>query len=69
MAKKKPMEEINLDNIGIKPEICGIEGSMTQILRFEKPESRKEGQTFEGDETNTVKEAMDLLVGEAKFLA
>ena len=69
MAKKKPMEEIDLETIGINHEMCGIEGSMTEILRFEKPESRKEGQTFEGDEANTVKEAMDLLVGEAKFLA
>jgi hypothetical protein len=46
----------------------GIHGSMTQVLQFEKPESRKEGQTFEGDEADTVKQALDLLVGEDKFL-
>ncbi len=29
---------------------------------------RKEGQIFEGDEADTVKQALDLLVDEAKFL-
>ena len=61
MAKKKPLEEIDLDSIGITSEMRGIQGSMTQILQFEKPESRKEGQTFEGDEADTVKQAMGLL--------
>ena len=46
----------------------GIQGSMTQVLQFEKPESRKEGQIFEGDEADTVTQAVDLMVGEAKFL-
>ena len=41
---------------------------MSHVLQFEKPESRKEGQTFEGDEADTVKQALDLLVDEAKFL-
>ena len=68
MAKKKPLEEIDLDSIGIPSEMRGIQGSMTQVLQFEKPESRKEGQTFEGDEADTVKQALDLLVDEAKFL-
>ena len=69
MAKKKPLEEIDLESLGIPSEMQGIHGSMTQVLQFEKPESRKEGQTFEGDEADTVKQALDLLVGEAKFLA
>ena len=67
-AKKKPLKEIDLESMGIPSEMTGIQGSMTQVLQFEKPESRKEGQTFEGDEADTVKQALDLLVGEAKFL-
>jgi electron transfer flavoprotein beta subunit len=69
MAKKKPLEEIELDAIGVSAEMSGAQGSMTEILQFDKPESRKEGKSFEGDETDTVKQAMDLLVSEAKFLA
>ena len=69
MAKKKPLEEIELDAIGVSAEMNGAQGSMTEILQFDKPESRKEGKSFEGDETDTVKQAMDLLVSEAKFLA
>ncbi len=62
------MEEIDLDSIGISSEMSGIQGSMTQVLQFEKPESRKEGQIFEGDEADTVTQAVGLMVGEAKFL-
>lgn len=69
MAKKKPLEEIELDAIGVSADMSGAQGSMTEILQFDKPESRKEGKSFEGDETETVKQAMDLLVSEAKFLA
>ena len=69
MAKKKPLEEIELDAIGVSAEMSGAQGSMTEILQFDKPESRKEGKSFEGDETDTVKQAMELLVSEAKFLA
>ena len=69
MAKKKPLEEIELDTIGVSAEMCGAQGSMTEVVQYDKPESRKEGKSFEGDETDTVKQAMDLLVSEAKFLA
>ena len=69
MAKKKPLEEIELDAIGVSADMCGAQGSMTETLQFDKPESRKEGKSFEGDEADTVKEAVDLLVREAKFLS
>ena len=69
MAKKKPLEEIELDEIGVSVEMSGAQGSMTEVLQYDKPESRKEGKSFEGDETETVKQAMELLVSEAKFLA
>ena len=69
MAKKKPLEELNLEDIGIPPEMIGLNGSMTKILKYDKPESRKEGKLFEGDEKDTVKEAMELLISEAKLLA
>ena len=69
MAKKKPLEEIELDAIGVSTDMSGAQGSMTETLQFDRPESRKEGKSFEGDEADTVKEAVDLLVREAKFLA
>ena len=69
MAKKKPLEELNLEDINVSSDIVGSNGSMTNILQFDKPESRKEGKIFEGDEIETVKEAMGHLVSEAKLLA
>jgi hypothetical protein len=47
----------------------GAQASMTEVLQYDKPESRKEGKIFEGDEADTVKQALELLVSEAKFLA
>ena len=69
MAKKKPLEEVDLDGIGVSAEMRGASASMTEVLQYEKPDSRKEGKTFEGEEADTVKQAMELLVSEAKFLA
>ena len=69
MAKKKPLEEVDLDGIGVSAEMRGASASMTEVLQYEKPDSRKEGKIFEGEEVDTVKQAMELLVSEAKFLA
>jgi len=69
MAKKKPLEELNLNDIDVPSEMMGLSGSMTNVIQFDKPESRKEGKIFEGDEVDTVKEAMAKLVSEAKLLA
>ena len=69
MAKKKPLEEVDLDALGVLSEMRGANTSMTKILQYDKPESRKEGKIFEGDEDDIVKQAMELLVNEAKFLA
>jgi electron transfer flavoprotein beta subunit len=69
MAKKKPLEEVDLDELGVSAEMRGAQASMTEVLQYDKPESRKEGKIFEGDEADTVKQAMELLVSEAKFLA
>ena len=40
---------------------------MTEVLKFEKPESRKEGERFEGEETVTVPMASLKLVSEAQL--
>ena len=69
MAKKKPLEEVDLETIGVSSEMRGANASMTKVLQYDKPESRKEGKIFEGDEAETVKQAIELLVSEAKFLA
>jgi|TARA_B110000967_G_scaffold42394_1_gene42377 electron transfer flavoprotein beta subunit len=69
MAKKKPLEEIELDTIGVTSEMIGSQGSMTEVLQYDKPESRKEGKSFEGDESDSVKKALALMVSESKFLA
>ena len=49
--------------------MIGSHGSMTEVLHYDKPESRKEGKSFEGDESDSVKKALALMVSESKFLA
>ena len=58
-----------MDELGVPAEMRGAQASMTEVLQYDKPEARKEGKKFEGDEADTVKQAMELLVSEAKFLA
>jgi electron transfer flavoprotein beta subunit len=69
MAKKKPLEEVDLDELGFSAEMMGAQASMTEVLQHDKPESRNEGKIFKGDEADTVKQVMELLVSEAKLLA
>ncbi len=67
MAKKKPMESLTPTDLGMNAEELGLQGSMTEVLKFEKPESRKEGERFEGEETETVPMTLQKLVSEAKL--
>ena len=67
MAKKKPMETLSPSDLGMGAEELGLQGSMTEVLKFEKPESRKVGEQFEGEETETVPMAIQKLVSEAKL--
>ena len=68
MAKKKPMESLTPADLGMDAVELGLQGSMTEVLKFEKPESRKEGERFEGKETETVPMAIQKLVSEAKLV-
>ena len=67
MAKKKPLESLTPADLNMNAEQLGLQGSMTEVLKFEKPESRMEGERFEGEETETVPMALQKLVSEAKL--
>ena len=67
MAKKKPMEYLTAQSLGLDTESVGLKGSMTEVLNYAKPVSRKEGEFFEGDEMETVPMAIQKLVNEAKL--
>ena len=61
MAKKKPMETVDIHSLGLAPEVLQSGGLMTEVVQYEKPDERKEGRRFEGDETETVPEVMQNL--------
>lgn len=68
-AKKKPLETLDLATAGIDPGQMGNEGRQTQVVGIHAPESRKAGQKFEGNEEETTRQVIDLLVNEAKIFA
>ncbi len=58
MAKKKPMEVVDSNALGLAPEVLQSGGLMTEVVQYDKPDERKEGRRFEGNETETVPEVM-----------
>ncbi|MBF0350563.1 MAG: electron transfer flavoprotein subunit beta/FixA family protein [SAR324 cluster bacterium] len=68
-ARKKPLEELTAAAIGLSAGECGKAGAQTIVISFMEPESRKEGKKFEGDEADTVKQVVNLLVNEVKMFS
>jgi len=64
LAKKKPVETVNLKDIGVEPGMVGRQGSKTVVKRLLQPEVRKAGRLFEGKEEETTRQALELLVNE-----
>ena len=58
MAEKKPMEVVDSNALGLVPEVLQSGGLMTEVVQYDKPDERKEGRRFEGNETETVPEVM-----------
>ena len=61
MAKKKPLEEVALDTLGLEPELLEAGGLMTERVQFDKPEILKDGKKFEGDEGETIPQVFQQL--------
>ena len=68
-AKKKPMEKFTLAGLGVDPGEVGAAGSRIEVLEFLPPPERAAGQKFEGEEEETTRKVVDLLVNEAKIFA
>ncbi len=61
MAKKKPMEEVPLDSLGLDASVLSTDGLMIETLGYDTPQLQKEGRKFEGDEAETVPQVMQML--------
>ncbi len=68
-AKKKPLATFSLADLDIDPNLIGDAGSKTTVERWSEPEARQAGEKFEGDEVETAKQVLDLLVNETKIFA
>lgn len=64
LAKKKPLETVDLIDIGVESSMVGRAGRQTVVNRLIQPETRKAGRLFEGKEEETTKQVLEFLVNE-----
>ena len=62
-AKKTEILHWNLDNLGLKEEEVGLDGSPTQVVRVFSPPKREKGEIIEG---KTIEEKVNKLVEKLK---
>jgi electron transfer flavoprotein beta subunit len=68
MAKKKPIEVVDLAGLGVSADDVDAAVPRTEVLEFQMPEARKAGKKFEGDVAEITTEVVNLLLNEAKVL-
>jgi electron transfer flavoprotein beta subunit len=67
-AKKKPLETVNLQALGIQPSEVGKEGSTVSVDSIALPPAREAGKILKGDAKEVAKQLADLLHNEAKVI-
>ncbi|MDY7038747.1 MAG: electron transfer flavoprotein subunit beta/FixA family protein, partial [Thermodesulfobacteriota bacterium] len=68
MAKKKPIEVMDLAALGISQDEVGEHALKSEIVEFMAPEKREGGQKFEGEAPEITAQVVNLLASEAKVL-
>lgn len=68
-AKKKPMENLTLSDLGLDPGEVGAAGARVEVLDYQPPPTRAAGKKFEGEEEEVAQQVVELLANEAKIFA
>ena len=68
MAKKKPIEQMDLSSLGISAGDVGGDAPASEVVEFEASQARAAGQKFEGDAAEITAKVVDLLANEANVL-
>jgi electron transfer flavoprotein beta subunit len=67
-AKKKPITDWNLGDLGLDPAKMGYAGAQFEMVSIEPPPARPPGKTIPGDAATAAKELARLLREEAKVI-
>ena len=68
-SKKKPLEVVALDGLGLDASEVGSSGSPTSLVSWAEPDKRQAGQKFEGESADElVGTLMDKLANDAKVI-
>jgi electron transfer flavoprotein beta subunit len=68
MAKKKPLEQKSLADLGLTSEDMGEAGAKIKITKLELPPKRSAGKVVEGEPQEVVKQLLDWMQKEAKLI-
>ena len=68
MAKKKEIQTLDLNALGIDSNEVGTQPALSQIKEYTTPESKQAGKKFEGDAEEITREVVQLLSNEAKVI-
>ncbi|UCG11429.1 MAG: electron transfer flavoprotein subunit beta/FixA family protein [Deltaproteobacteria bacterium] len=67
-AKKKPLEQKTLADLGVSPDEVGAQAAKMQVTSMGLPKERQAGRVLEGDTDEKAKELTRLLHEEAKVI-
>lgn len=68
MAKKKPIQSMDLAALGMSPDDVGPAAVKSEIVEFTASKTRQAGQKFEGDPSEITARVVGLLADEANVL-
>jgi electron transfer flavoprotein beta subunit len=67
MAKKKPIEEMDLAALGSSGDAVGSDAPRSQVVEFMASKTRQSGRKFEGDAKDVTAQVVGLLAAETKL--
>jgi len=67
-AKKKPIDSLSREELGLEPDAVGAAGSLTEIVEVAVPSSAEGAQIIEGDAETAARALVEKLQKEARVL-
>ncbi len=67
-AKRKPIEVLDVDGLGLDPATVGAEGARLEVISVQFPETGEGAQMLEGDAASVASELVERLRREARVL-
>jgi len=60
-AKRKPVETLSVEDLGIDPATVGLQGSKTRVVNVDEPAARAAGEVYE-DKGDAAQRIIEFLI-------